>query len=390
MGTKLYLMVLMLVCTSYAITLQEIQNMKKDLDHELSMMQVTPKEKKEAGEISKDDSQDFLLDQFMKDIIKSDISKSLTNLKEDNDAEKTATDMLNVIMKEEQEKEAHVFDKILKDALVPDKSVTKESSASDGSQNAYKKLMDLKLTNAAKDQYPLVLSKKEALDAYSNLEMQDSAKRQSIHGRNCFDQRNDCNKLKAAKFCDIAAYNKYMTTNCAYSCSACFRCEDKWGRKKCDSLSKYCRVKKSAIGVRMKENCYETCGYCKLKSPPACQSKKFRCCWDNSTAKTDPIGTNCPVCQNMYKSLCKSFKPLCHSDIDSSPGKFVKHNCPEACGFCPLSRGGSCQDQVGYQTLCRKWRNQGLCEFKDIAGQFCKGTCNPKCAAKNKGFIAVS
>lgn len=33
MGTKLYLMVLMLVCTSYAITLQEIQNMKKDLDH---------------------------------------------------------------------------------------------------------------------------------------------------------------------------------------------------------------------------------------------------------------------------------------------------------------------------------------------------------------------
>nr|AKU77029.1 TX-II propeptide [Carukia barnesi] len=157
--------------------------------------------------------------------------------------------------------------------------------------------------------------------------------------------------------------------NCEKTCGHCNDCYDKYPSR-CSYFKKLGLCDK--MPTKMEKYCYKTCGHCRMPAPPPCANTALGCCWNRVTTKIDKAGSNCPVCKDSYKRLCKTFSDDCSHK--RSAGKFMRHYCPETCGLC---NGGGCADQPDQAKYCSFWKGQGLCENdKNTMKLFCKKTCN--------------
>ena len=122
---------------------------------------------------------------------------------------------------------------------------------------------------------------------------------------------------------------------------------------------------------RMPLYCPDTCQYCRPFPAPKCSQTMFGCCWDKRTVKVDKRGSNCPLCKDDYRYVCRSFLYACGKL--SIAGKFMLMHCTKTCAFC--SQG--CKDDLRMSLHCEFWkRDLNWCNTKrNMMNHFCPATC---------------
>ncbi|XP_065060283.1 uncharacterized protein LOC135687611 isoform X2 [Rhopilema esculentum] len=323
---------------------------KEHIFPELKSMEKTVAAKKT---VYKDNQYEVVLS----DLIQHDLQESLKHFTKDAGPEETAMKMIRKLIDEEKSGYVDADDKIL------DRLIAKEKEEK---QQVKKREMAFE-----------ALEKLKKKDIESQLKAMDSKRgvvvnsvETSFHGEDCNDERKDCHNL--VHYCEKEEYQRVLKRRCRYTCKFCHRCEDTLTKSMCRRLKGQCKV--PLFIERMKEYCYDSCGYCKSKSPPACQTSSFGCCWNNVTKKENKLGTNCPVCADKYETLCKTFRDVCSKD--NRPGKFMKENCPQTCGLCRECEAKV--DKPGFEELCLKWKKEGYCHVLDVGVEYCAHTCHCK------------
>lgn len=223
------------------------------------------------------------------------------------------------------------------------------------------------LSDEKKDNKDALTGIIDALD--EALTEKNKEKKELIDGE-CKDLRSDCKVL--VNYC--TTHKKKLEKACAKTCGYCVDCKQRIPKIVCDNLKKSgkCDTPDEHTRNRMTRLCPLTCGYCRLPSPPKCSDTTHGCCWDKITTKKNSKGTNCPVCKNEYKFVCKTFKPDCESYL--RPGDFMRQFCPKACGLCE----GKCRDDKEKALLCPFWKDTlKWCKEKEsVMRVYCPKTCN--------------
>ncbi|XP_057306235.1 uncharacterized protein LOC130644587 isoform X1 [Hydractinia symbiolongicarpus] len=333
-------------CVSFVFSLSEteIKNLKKELDEEMTKLE-SAKDKKSvdnnqiATVVQKDDDIDGLLTK----LVLTDDLRSGTSKRDDVSIEYQSA--LNSLLKHFTKKKKH-------------KTIAKETEPTKkSSENADEALLKMMIGKEK--------SKKEtADDDFIKLLLEKDKSEKRGNDAPCRDEIDNCEQWKP--YC--ATHKSTLERSCSKTCEYCKTCKkDTLKNNICKRFEKFC--KRKGYVQRLKDICHETCGYCRVAAPPACQNDPMGCCWDGKSFASQ----GCRPCQDSkaIPQICRSFASDCKNEY--SPGKYMRKHCPVTCGVCDPAK--TCHDFPNTDGTCKRFKAEGKCSDSGIGNTLCPQTC---------------
>ncbi|XP_066913406.1 uncharacterized protein [Clytia hemisphaerica] len=355
---------------AHALSKNEIENIRKELNAELTQLEDenTKRANNQVASVVKSD-QDAEIDALLRQLTK----------KEKADGSKDILRQINLDKKDSSKNDLWITmekAKIDRDEANSKRSTLDKEKAKELLEHHFDKTGKRSQDNQAA----------ASLDALSKLLMNEEKKSEkrevvSDFGRyippeKCNDQRSDCHTYK--EYCETPEYRLMMRERCPFTCGACMKClPDKWPAKYCKRIVKLAMCNVDRFKDRIRENCFDSCGFCRANAPPACSFDPEGCCWDGKRFAKD----GCRNCADnkQIKNICERLKMECTNKY--SPGKYMKEHCPVTCGFCNPKK--ECHDTFRFRKECKTWAAKGECEV-GATKSICPRSCNACADQKNQ------
>ncbi|XP_057306266.1 uncharacterized protein LOC130644587 isoform X5 [Hydractinia symbiolongicarpus] len=244
-----------------------------------------------------------------------------------------------------------------------DEEMTKLESAKDKKSVDNNQIATVVQKDDAKETEPTKKSSENADEALLKM-MIGKEKSKKETDAPCRDEIDNCEQWKP--YC--ATHKSTLERSCSKTCEYCKTCKkDTLKNNICKRFEKFC--KRKGYVQRLKDICHETCGYCRVAAPPACQNDPMGCCWDGKSFASQ----GCRPCQDSkaIPQICRSFASDCKNEY--SPGKYMRKHCPVTCGVCDPAK--TCHDFPNTDGTCKRFKAEGKCSDSGIGNTLCPQTC---------------